>query len=379
MRTFVSPLIALTLLLGGCVMSHRFPTGSVTPVPALRNVRMSVPQTLDARDNGRPSVEPSMDGKPRRDEITEMREAVADHVSRAGVRQVLTPGAPTNPDEMRAIMTQASQAGVEEVMFLRYHGAVAARRCLSFPYLALVGVLPWVIMKSIPLSNHGANAGFEAFVVSARTGELLASSSRLAAFSERINQWTCGPEGVMHEMMRESLHAVLEDVAGERRDGYVHRLAVPDIAELVVSAPRVRRQGSFLRGLGWSVPLMSGWRFDPDVGAEGGAVSPAGTTIVAETDWCIGSAKGCGQAAVEQLEEEDATIVSETWVKDRGATDILARTHDGGRLYRRVLGIPGLAFSMSCELPDDAPNSDYAACRRAFGAAQLSVVTREEG
>jgi hypothetical protein len=126
------------------------------------------------------------------------------------------------------------------------------------------------------------------------------------------------------------------------------------------------------------MPLMDGWRFDPDIGAEGGAVSPAGTTLVAETDSCIRNAEACGQAAVEQLEQEGATIVSETFVEDRGATDILARTQNGRRFYRRVVGVPGLALSMSCELPGGAPKSDYAACRQAFHAAQLSVITREE-
>lgn len=378
MRSLVTPLVALSLVLGGCGISHRYSTDSVTPVAALQNAPMSVPQVLDARDNGRPSQEATFEGKAREDEMAEVREAVADHVSRAGVQQVLTPGAPATADEVRAVMAQAAQAGVEEVMFVRYHGALAAQRCVSFAALLAVGALPYVIMQSIPLSDQGATAGFEAFVVSARTGELLASSSRLAAYGERINQWACGPEGVMHEMMRESLHAVLEDVARERRDGYAHRAALPDIAELVVSAPRVRQQGPFLRGLGWSLPLMGGWRFDPEVGDEGGAVSPAGTRAYAQTGWCISDFEGCGEIAVEKLEEDGATIVSATVLEDRNATDIVARTQTDRRIYRRVVGVPGLAFSMSCELAEGAPESDHAACRQAFDAAELSVVTREE-
>jgi hypothetical protein len=339
---------------------------------------MVVPAVMDARDNGRPvSGDEATEGAD--EEMAELRESVGEHVSRAGV-EALTAPAPESADEVAALLGRARDAGVREVMFVRYHGAQRGVVCAPTHALIMLAVVPWFVVQTIPLSRQAATAGFEAFVVDPTSGEVLATSARFMAGYDHVTQWRCFNNDLVHDVLRTAVNDVLNDVALQRSDDYPRRFRPADVASFVATAPEVRVQGGRVHGLGWSHPLPAGWAFDPTVGESGGARSPSGTELTAEIGFCIGGTRRCATLHQVGLWREGEEIIERVDFEERGlpAAQIETRREDGTRVLVRVVGDEAVTVHLTCAAPPDAPESDLGACEQAFGDTtwQVSHVDR---
>ena len=258
--------ITLAALLMGCGVSYRYGTGSVRTISGSESLHAVATEALDARAEGappRPTGERSIDAETVRS-LSDVRLAVADHLVRAGVVSDASPTipAPSTPEDVQRALGAARAAGASEVVFVRFHRGTMLTGCGSVGGLALYfGILPWLIIDSIPLWSHGGVGAFEVIVASTETGEVLGRSARAAAFAEHVSAWGCGADGVMHDMMRRSLQLALEDVVAQARAGWPRRNAVS--ATAAVLAPVTHAEGSHVRSLGWELEAPATYTLEP--------------------------------------------------------------------------------------------------------------------
>ncbi len=370
---FCVSFVILVPWLNACAISHRYATDDVATIHPLAGQRMVVPALMDARDNGRP-VSGEAATESASEEMEELRASVGEHVSRAGV-EALTAPAPQSAEDVAALLARARDAGVREVMFIRYHGSGFGVVCASTASLVFLAVVPYLVIQTLPLSRQAAIAGFEAFVVDPVTGEVVAGASRFIAGHDHVNQWRCHRDNLVHDVLRTAVDDVLGDIAAQRADDYPHRFRPIDVASFVAGAPEVRVQGGRVHGLGWSHPLPAGWTFDPSIGVHGGARGPGGTELVADVGYCIGGTRRCATIYQRELRRAGEEIVERVDIEDRGlpAAQIESRRPDGTRVLLGVVGDEGVTVQLRCAAPPGAPEHELGACQQAFAGATWHV------
>ncbi|GAB4215565.1 MAG: hypothetical protein OHK0013_41260 [Sandaracinaceae bacterium] len=230
----------------GCNYSYRFdPVHARALQTGGEATRVVVSEAVDARALGSPLGED--------DEIAHVRIGVRDHLVRTGLVSPSAPGfsAPRTEAELSDVLARAASMDADTMLFVRIHRAVPREACVAIgPPLYLFGILPGLILDSLPLNVHTGLAVFEVVAVDPRTGELLGSSIREASFGEHVSHWGCGAFGVMHDMMGRSLQAALEDVWAQRESGWPLRGG--SAAERILRAGPTRLSEGRFEGPGWS-------------------------------------------------------------------------------------------------------------------------------
>ncbi|MFO0683904.1 MAG: hypothetical protein U0234_17740 [Sandaracinus sp.] len=251
MRWKVGSFVMATSVCGwiasGCGgLSYAYDSGSIHPIEGSAQLRAATTGAIDARDGG--------GGRGADDELRDVQRSVEEHLVHAGLasdRTAVVP-APTSPGDVDRILAAAAARGDTSVLFVRYHGAAPAAGCGSTAALGIyLGLLPWLILDSIPFWHHGAYSMFEVVAVDAQSHDILARTMRVATFSEHVSAWGCGADGVMHDMERRALEAALEHVVEQGRGGWPHRQHADDYASIVVAGPTFRRAGNVIAGPGF--------------------------------------------------------------------------------------------------------------------------------
>jgi hypothetical protein len=241
--------MALGIATAGCgaSISYRYDTGSVRAIQGAAQLRARATEAIDARDGGR--------GRSADAEMRDVRRSVDEHLVRAAVVPLATAivPAPSSPADVDRILSDAAGAGSSSVVFVRYHGASLSGACGSTGALAFYfGLLPWLILDSIPFWHHGGYGIFEVVAVEPTTREVLGRSMRAASFSEHVSSWGCGADGVMRDMMRRALDEALQDIVEQNGQQWPHRMASPDLTDRIVVGPTFQRQGDLVTGPGYS-------------------------------------------------------------------------------------------------------------------------------
>jgi len=239
-------------------ISYQYDTGSVHAIHGASSLRARATQAIDARDGG--------SGRRADDELRDVRRSVDEHLVRAGVVDAplsIVP-APSDPAAVDRILADAAQSGTPAVLFVRYHGAVPIGACGSTAIIGFYfGLLPWLILDSIPFWHHGAYSVFEVVAVDPASHDVLAREMRAASFSEHVSSWGCGADGVMHDMERRALEGALEAVVAQGTQGWPRRVADPNLASTIVLGPTVRRSGEHVIGPGYTFDAPADWQTQP--------------------------------------------------------------------------------------------------------------------
>ncbi len=227
-------------------LSYAYDTGSIHTIEGAGSLRAATTGAIDARDGG--------GGRGEDAELRDVRRSVDEHLVRAGLasdRTSVVP-APSSPADVDRILASAAAQGDTSVLFVRYHGAAPAGGCGSTAALGIyIGLVPWLILDSIPFWHHGAYSIFEVVAVDTQSHDVLARTMRVATFSEHVSAWGCGADGVMHDMERRALETALERVVDEGHQGWPHRHHPDDYASIVVAGPTFRRAGNVIAGPGF--------------------------------------------------------------------------------------------------------------------------------
>jgi hypothetical protein len=359
-RALVLSALLLSPLAIGCGgISYRYDTGSVRSIAGSESLHAVATEALDARAEGG-AIAATGDANVDRvveNSLRDVRVAVADHLVRAGVVALDAPtlAAPTTPAEVEQALVSARAAGASEVVFVRFHRGSLAPACGSVAALGIyVGILPWLIIDSIPLWSHGGVGAFEVVIASSETGEVLGRSARAAAFSEHVSAWGCGADGVMHDMMRRSLELALEDVVAQARSGWPNRSGVP--AAATVLAPVTRLEGNRVVSLGWSLEAPAGYTlegYDPalirSVRLSRSTEDHLDVTLIAQSD----EERNFASHAFDSF-RDSANLISEDEMTVSGHD---ARrgvvTVEGRRVHMLAVAAEGLGFLVACSGPDE--------------------------
>lgn len=343
-------------LAAGCGgISYRYGTGSVRPIAGAESLGAIATEAMDARSDGAPwdrSGDPGVD-RFIDDSLREVRQAVGEHLVRAGVVDENSPTlpAPATAADVRRVLAEARAARAASVVFVRFHRADLAPACGSTAALGIyIGLLPWLILDSIPLWSHGGVGSFEVIVASTETGEVLGRAVRTAAFAEHVSAWGCGADGVMHDMLRRSLELALEDVVAQSRSGWPRRSASP--LEDVVLAPATRAEGNRVVGLGWTVEVPAGYALEPRDPRFGDRLARLSRSDSERLDVNVAVTSDDESNFASHAYDSfrgSGTLVSESETTVGGHAARRARvTVEGRRLDMLAVAAEGLGFILAC-------------------------------
>jgi len=333
--------LAMGCLVGCGGVSFQYGDGQARTVAGLQTAM--VPGVVDARAGGAANPQPSRTEVPVQRELQQVQQGTAEHLRRAGLPQNNTIVAPRNAAEVEGILQAAAQRGLSEVWFVRYQAAGFGQACFSTAILApFLGILPWIILDSLPINSHAGVGGFEVMAVDARSRQLLARYGALASHQEGVSAWGCGGEGLMREMLGRALQTALEGVEQQRLAGYPNRQSIRDLGTFVLTAPTAFQAGNLLYGPGWQFEL------------------PGRSTVSATLQGVTATAPGgigfTVTAAPANASDSDNTTTSP----------------DGSATQRMVVR-DGYAVTLVCAIPGAAGNPT---CARALSTLQVTSTGR---
>lgn len=358
-------LLALSVTGPGCAL-YRYSTDGVA-TRTLSGARPVLVEPLDAR----PDL-PSGGGEG----IGEVREAVVEHFDRAAVSGRVV-AAPADSEALAAILAEASAAGDREVIFVRWQGALSTGRNFvsgAMP-LAVFGLVPWLVLSSVSINHHGGAAAFELVVVEPSSGEILVRVSELGAFAEDVSSWGFGPNGIMREMMRTTVDALIDRYLAAREAGFPDRRRPADLATLVLS-PRIGVEDGVLAGLGFSmrVPSATSWE---SVEGEIAHLALPGDVQLSVQRYVMDDPAGLEGFVRQELDAigtidvvQPIDTAAGTLTAFRGSTDV------GGIFVAHTFAMAGAGYRFTCWIPAEAPSDSSESCIESLRSIALDGVTR---
>jgi hypothetical protein len=357
-------LLALSFFGPGCAL-YRYSTDGVR-VRTVAGARPVLVEPLDAR----PDVA-SGGG-----EIGEVREAVVEHFDRAAVSGRVV-AAPASPEALAAVLAEADAAGEREVIFVRWQGALSTGRnyTMAVGGTALLGLVPWLVLTSVPINHHGGVAAFELVVVEPSSGEILVRVSEVGGFAEDVSTWGYDPNGIMREMMRTTVETLIDRYLAAREAGYPDRRRAADLATLILS-PRVGAEDGVLSGLGFrmNVPTETAWE---SVVGEVAHLSLPGSVHLSVQRYVMDDPAGLDDFVRHELDAVGTIDVvqslgtgASTRTAFRGNTDV------GGIFVAHTFAMAGAGYRFTCWIPSDAPTTSSEACVASLRSIAIDGVTR---
>jgi hypothetical protein len=175
---------------------------------------------LDARELGSSSEFPLIPGLARSTSLQELREATRLHARRSGL--IADDGsfvaAPTDVAELAQTLAGARDAGAKVLLLVRLEDLYAEGRvspALIFGYLAaLSGILPAVVLYSLPLNRVYAFVRVRAYLVEPATGRVLASFVKSTTVDDKASTgWDHRPPKELPGAMFKTMEQVFEHTA----------------------------------------------------------------------------------------------------------------------------------------------------------------------
>jgi hypothetical protein len=377
---------ALALSATGCGIDYEYNAEEYARKTAPVEKGAVVVDVIDSRP-------PAIFGSPEdaAEQLDDLKLAVHEHLVLDGVvtgANQLRP-TPKSADDVERILAKAEAEGAPQVMFLSWRTASLRGYAISLAgFSYLVGIIPWIIVDSLPISRHASDSIFAAIVVDPKTKEILHQATPLGSYGEKVNAWGYSPDSLMRDMTGRTLQRALEDVAAARKAGFPHRRSSDDLGKFVMSWPENRIAGGRLHGVGFSLEAPEGWTLDEEKGT---LSAPEGQTtlsvfhtptLLRADDQLEEMKETLAEPEGEILTSRDALapngarkLVSFKDAKGAGrpALDVVFSVGKTKELEHRI-PVHGWMFNFLCTGPSSEAEL-LAMCTKTVGSVQLDVVT----
>ncbi len=377
---------ALALTATGCGINYEYNAEEYARKTSPVEKGAVVVDVIDSRP-------PAIFGSPEAaaEELDDLKEAVHEHLVLDGVvsgANQLSP-TPKSAADVERIIAKAEAEGAPQVMFLSWRAASLRGYAISLAgFSYLVGIIPWIIVDSLPISRHASDSIFAAIVIDPKTKEILHQATPLGSYGEKVNAWGYSPDSLMRDMTGRTLQRALEDVAVARKAGFPSKRPMDDLGKFVMAWPENRMEGKRLHGIGFSLEAPEGWELDE---AKASLSAPEGKTtlsvfhaptLLRADDQLEEMKETLADPEGEILTPRDALapngarkLVSFKDAKAAGrpALDVVFSM---GKTKEVELRIPvhGWMFNFLCSGPS-SEDELLATCTKALGSIQLDVVT----
>ncbi|MFO0553099.1 MAG: hypothetical protein U0271_32225 [Polyangiaceae bacterium] len=317
----------------------------------------------------------------RADDFEELKAAFHEHLKLSGVigdTSQLLP-TPNSKADVERILEEAAAKGGSEVVFFNWRAAGMSGYAVSLAFLAGIGgigIIPWLIVDSLPLSRHQGSSIFAAISVDPKTKEVLHISTPLGAYGEKVSAWGFAPDKIMRNVTGVNVQRCLEDAAAARKAGFPNRRAVDDIGEYVLHFPENRIEGSNFVGVGFSVPVPDGFSLDgqslfaDDNKSVTMSVIHLSTLLRADD-----SREKLDDDISEELEKSGQTVESKDQVELDGHPALALKVSSGAdKAISRIVFFHGWQMTIACKGPA-AATAELDACVSVLDKARFDVAT----
>lgn len=239
--------LTVGISLGGCGggVSLRYSDSGVdkvelgTGAPALAVVDM-----IDGREvNTAPLV-----NKELNKDLAALRQAVRTHLKLARLvaseKQVLP--APQTIEQVQTILNEARQRGAGAMLFLRlnlanFHGSPAGFVAVTnfgtiLAPVGGIGLLPIVVVNSIPVNEEGAHVWVEAIIVDTKTHVILGRFEGREDYDDTVAGWSHNPPDELPDAIKKAVGKALAGMAAEVRAGFPNRTKKPELNVILAPA-----------------------------------------------------------------------------------------------------------------------------------------------
>jgi hypothetical protein len=234
----------LALGLGGCGgVSLRYSASGVDKADL-----GAAPPQLVAVDviDGRQFNKISLVNKNLDDDLADLRKAVRAHLAKARLvssdKQVLP--APASVEQIEALLDDARRQGAGTVLFLRltlanFHGQPAGFVAITnavgmiLSPVGGIGLIPIVVVNSIPANEEGAHAVVEAIAVDPKTRVILGRFEGREDYDDKVSGWSHHPAAELPDVIKKAVDKALAGLAAGARAGFPDREKKPDLQAIL--------------------------------------------------------------------------------------------------------------------------------------------------
>jgi len=223
--------LALSTLGTGCGHSISYSSSGAVRLAgddASASLGLAVANIYDGRLRGAQSDLPLFTDNERTEDFTDLSESFREHVQNAGLipEAGWMAAAPSTPEEARADLDEARSNGAKTILFTRLEGVfaegalgLAPAIVMALSYLA-VGLVPMLIVYSLPLNAEYAAAQVRMFVVDTQSGAVLATFSERASLDDRsVTTWGYDAAGEAPDVLFQAVEHGLAKAVQAARTG----------------------------------------------------------------------------------------------------------------------------------------------------------------
>jgi len=240
-------LTVFAFMLCSCASSLRYSSSGIDrPDFGSKPLRIVAVDLIDSRLN---NMTPILVGKNITDNLTDIRMSVREHMVNAGIVQSKEDvmAAPASVEQIEAILSTAKKQGADAVLFLRLNNGSIYKRLATFVTttntiaavlipVGGIGLLPLIIVDSIPANQEGARVVVEAMVIDPKTRVLLGHFIEKEDYEDKVSAWGSGPKGKFLDITKKAVQKALVAVADSSKAGFPGRTKKADLKAILAPA-----------------------------------------------------------------------------------------------------------------------------------------------
>ena len=207
---------------------------------------------VDLIDASTMNISPDLDEKYKllayknwESQVTSLRISVREHLLQAGfvnsTEEVIN--APTSIEQIKTILRTAKQQGASSVMFLRINNKLTYTNLHmawheTGVFLTLAGILPGLIMNSIPKHEECAAFVLEAVLVDPKTSQLLQRVVVNESNYDKVSNFGYDSKFEFYsDVFKNAVKKVVVSVVKSSREGYPDKAKRLDLSSILKPAP----------------------------------------------------------------------------------------------------------------------------------------------
>jgi hypothetical protein len=237
-------------LLSSCAVSLRYSSSGIDKAEfGPKPPRIVAVDLIDVRPNNTFLIV----NKDLKKDIENLRKAVREHMAKAGMALSIEDvmAAPTSVEQVEEIFKTAEKQGADAVLFLRlnninFHGqpktfvTVVNIIGIILAPVGGIGLLPIIVVNSVPVNEEGAHAVVEAVVIEPKTRLVLGRFVGQEDYDDKVTGWSHNPPAKLPDIIKKAIQKAVAAVADSAKAGFPGRTEAADLKTILAPADTIQ-------------------------------------------------------------------------------------------------------------------------------------------
>jgi len=189
------------------------------------------------------------------DDLTDLRTSIREHMEKAGIVQskVDLVTAPASVEQIETILNTAKKEGTDAVLFFRLNNvfihsqiadSVSVTEAIGIALAPVggIGLLPFILVFSIPANEEGAHVIVEAIIICPERHVLLRHFIEREDYESKASMWSLSPSAKLSDVTKKAIQKAVVAIADSAKARFPGHTKKADIKTILAPAKTIQRQ-----------------------------------------------------------------------------------------------------------------------------------------